>query len=182
MLIVALCPAATVIGRLGAIREKYWVEIAALLTLTDAGPEFVAVTVRVLLLPAVTLPKSRVAVSRERVLDCFWLEEPAALTPWHPIRKVRAARRTNAPTTFPRCLEQITLATVSSIVSHGTLGPGSTTVTVCTRGRAHHDSEATRENATDLRGTPHRPPEGHQEEAVRTSARGIADRSFGLLP
>jgi hypothetical protein len=70
MLIVVLCPAATVIGRLGATREKYLVEIAALLTVTDAGPEFVAVTVRFLLLPAATLPKSRVVLRRERVLDC----------------------------------------------------------------------------------------------------------------
>jgi hypothetical protein len=37
---------------------------------TDAGPEFVAVTVRVLLLPVATLPNSKVDVSRERVLDC----------------------------------------------------------------------------------------------------------------
>src|SRR5271169_2344319 len=66
MLTVMLCPAETVIGRLGATREKYLVEIAALLTVTDAGPELVAVTVRVLLLPAATLPKSRLAVSRER--------------------------------------------------------------------------------------------------------------------
>ncbi len=88
-----LCPALIVTGRLGAVKEKYLVETDALLILTDADPEFVAVTVRVLLLPAATLPKSSVAVSRERVLECCWPEEPAALTPWQPTRKVRPAWR-----------------------------------------------------------------------------------------
>ncbi len=166
-----LCPALIVTGRLGAVKEKYLVETDALLILTDAGPEFVTVTVRVLLLLAATLPKSSVAVNRERVLECCWPEEPAALTPWQPTRKVRPARRTNAPATFPRCFEQIALAAVSSIFSHGTV-PGCTTV--CTRGRAHHESGATRGIAVDLRGTPRQPPEGQQEEAVRTSALGIA--------
>jgi hypothetical protein len=158
MLIVVLCPAAMASGRLGATREKYLVEIEALLTVTDAGPGFVAVTVRVLLLPAATFPKSRVVLSRERVLDCCWPEEPAALTPWQPTRKVRPARRSNAPASFPRCFERIALAAVSSIVSHGTVAPGSTTV--CTRGRAHHESGAACGIAVDLRGTPCQPPEG----------------------
>ena len=50
-----------------------------------------AVIVRVLLLPAATLPKSKVELTRERerVLACFW-PEPPALTPWQPIRTVRA--------------------------------------------------------------------------------------------
>lgn len=127
ILIVALCPAVTVTGRLGETREKYLVEIVTLLTVTDAGPEFVAVAVRVLLLPSVTLPKSSVAFSRERVVDCCWLEEPA-LKPWQLIRKVRPARRTNAPAAFQMCLEEIALAAVSNIVSHGPVAPGSTTV------------------------------------------------------
>jgi len=70
MLIVALCPAGTVTGRPGETREKYLVEIVALLTVTDAGPEFVAVAVRVSLLPAATLPKSSVVFSSERVVGC----------------------------------------------------------------------------------------------------------------
>jgi len=70
ILIVALCPAVTVTGRLGETREKYGEDIAALLTVTDAGPEFVAVAVRVLLLPAATLPKSSVVLSRESVVGC----------------------------------------------------------------------------------------------------------------
>jgi hypothetical protein len=70
ILIVALCPAVTVTGRLGETREKYGEDIAALLTVTDAGPELVAVAVRVLLLPAATLPKSSVVLSRESVVGC----------------------------------------------------------------------------------------------------------------
>jgi len=46
-------------GRLGDVREKYFVETAALLIVTDFVPEFVAVTLRVLLLPLATLPKLR---------------------------------------------------------------------------------------------------------------------------
>lgn len=46
-----------VTGRLGAVSEKYWVEIVALLTVTDPGPGFVALSVRVELLPAATVPK-----------------------------------------------------------------------------------------------------------------------------
>ena len=123
MLIVVLCPAATVIGRLGVTREKYLVEIAAALTVTDAGPEFVAVTVRVLLLPAATLPKSRVVVNRERVLDWGWTEEFAVLRPWQPTRKVTAAISSQAPATFPRGLEPIACSAVSRIVSHWNRSP-----------------------------------------------------------
>ena len=114
MLIVVLCPAATVTGRVGAIKEKYGLEIETLLMVTEAGPEFVAVADRVLLLPAATLPKSRVVDCRERVL--CWLEEPP-LTPWQPIREVRPARRSNAPAAFPRRFEQTVLAAVVSILS-----------------------------------------------------------------
>src|ERR1700688_4181101 len=45
-----VCPAATVIGRLGETRVKYLLEMAALLTVIDAFPEFVALTDTVLLL------------------------------------------------------------------------------------------------------------------------------------
>jgi len=64
---------------------------------TESGPELVAVIVSVLLLPAATLPKSKVDVTRdsERVLACFWPPEPPALTPWQPIKTVRFARRSN---------------------------------------------------------------------------------------
>jgi hypothetical protein len=70
MLKVALCPAPIVRGRLGALIAKYLVDTDALEMLTDALPEFVAITVRVLLPPALTLPKSRLAFARERVPLC----------------------------------------------------------------------------------------------------------------
>lgn len=78
MLKVVLWPAATEIGRPGETKEKYFVEIAALATATGSGPELDAVTVKVLLFPAATLPKSRVEVTMEResVLACFWPEPP----------------------------------------------------------------------------------------------------------
>src|ERR1035438_6621918 len=174
--ITVLCPAATVTGRLGATREKYFVEIAAPLTVTDAGPEFVAVTVRVLLLPTATLPKSAVAVSRERVVDCCWPEEPAALTPWQPTRKVRAARRSNPPATFPRCFGQIAIAAVFSIVSHGTVAPGSTTV--CTRGRAHDESGAVGGIAIDVRGTARNRQKASRKNVIRHLHRGLQDRAL----
>jgi hypothetical protein len=48
-------------GRLGALSEKYLVEIEALLTVIEAVPVFDAVMLMVLLVPVVTLPKSRLA-------------------------------------------------------------------------------------------------------------------------
>jgi hypothetical protein len=67
MLSVVLCPAPIVRGRLGALIAKYLVETDALEIVTDAVPELVAVTVRVLLPPAPTLPKSRLAFPSEKV-------------------------------------------------------------------------------------------------------------------
>ncbi len=99
MLIVVLCPAVTVNGRLGETREKYLVEIVALLTVTDAGPEFVAVAVRVLLLPAATLPKFSVVFARERVVGCCCAEEPV-LKPWQPTRNAKPATSSNALATI----------------------------------------------------------------------------------
>ena len=49
---------------------KNWLEIEALLTVMEAVPVFDAVSVRVLLVPAVTLPKSRLALFRDNVPDC----------------------------------------------------------------------------------------------------------------
>jgi hypothetical protein len=80
MLRVVLCPAPIAKGRLGAITEKYFVDTEALLIVTDLVPEFVAVTVRVLLPPAVTFPKSTLKLPRARLPLCVW-PEPDALTP-----------------------------------------------------------------------------------------------------
>jgi hypothetical protein len=54
---VTVLPAATVTGRLGALRENSGALGLALLIVIEAVPLFVAVTVRVLLLPTTTLPK-----------------------------------------------------------------------------------------------------------------------------
>lgn len=64
-----LWPAKIAIGRAGALSEKYLLEMEALLTVTEAAPVFVRVAVSVLLVPAATLPKSRVAPLKERVPD-----------------------------------------------------------------------------------------------------------------
>ena len=70
-LIWTLCPAAMVIGRLGELREKYLVEIAMLVMVSDADPEFVAVVEMVLLVPVLTLPKFKEADVNESLLLWF---------------------------------------------------------------------------------------------------------------
>jgi hypothetical protein len=62
-----LCPAASAAGRLGDVNAKYLLEVAAALMLTGAFPEFVALTVRVLLTPGATLPKFKAKLPRERL-------------------------------------------------------------------------------------------------------------------
>jgi hypothetical protein len=69
MLRVVLAPAASDTGSVGEAIAKYLVDTEALLTLTVALPELVAVTVRVLLVPGVTFPKSRLALARTRFPD-----------------------------------------------------------------------------------------------------------------
>ena len=82
MLIVALCPGATVAGRLGVIREKNCVEMAALLTVIEVSPLFVAVKVNVSLVPAGTLPKLRPVVPMLRTpVDVACTVRPPALIP-----------------------------------------------------------------------------------------------------
>ena len=98
-----LCPAVSVIGMLGAVSEKYWVEIATLLIVTDVVPELVAVADTVLLLPGAIVPKFNVADDRESEPGCDWFEEPE-LRPWQPVSKARPAKRLNAQSTLPRCI------------------------------------------------------------------------------
>lgn len=69
-LTVLLWPAGIVTGRLGALNEKYWLEMEALVIVTEAAPVFDAVMVSVLLVPEVTVPKSRLALPNARVPDC----------------------------------------------------------------------------------------------------------------
>jgi len=76
---VVLCPAASDTGNKGEVNAKNLVETEAPLMLTDLLPELVAVSVRLLLLPGVTSPKSRLALARARFPLC-WLG-PDWLTP-----------------------------------------------------------------------------------------------------
>jgi hypothetical protein len=69
-LIVELLPAPTTAGRFGALSEKYLLETEALVMVTEAVPVFEAVAVRVLLVPASTLPKSRLAPLIAKAPDC----------------------------------------------------------------------------------------------------------------
>jgi hypothetical protein len=93
---VVLCPGPTTTGRLGAAREKYLLDIDALLTVTALVPEFVAETVIVLLLPAAMLPKLRAIVANDKSPFGGWLELPA-LTPWHPTSMAMLASTISAP-------------------------------------------------------------------------------------
>jgi hypothetical protein len=103
---LTLWPTAMVAGRLGDIREKYLVETVALLIVRLAFPELVAVTVRVALLPAATLPKVRLPFARESVPLCELpvLAEFAALTPWQPLSKARLSRSSDAQAALTKYL------------------------------------------------------------------------------
>jgi hypothetical protein len=65
-----LCPATIVVGKLGALIEKYCVENDAPLTVTVAVPVLDAVRVMVLVVPVVTEPKFRLATPRVSVPLC----------------------------------------------------------------------------------------------------------------
>ena len=66
-LIGELCPAKIATGRLVPLSAKYLLEIDTLLTVMEAVPVFDAVRVSFLLVPAVTLPKSRLAPLRDKM-------------------------------------------------------------------------------------------------------------------
>ena len=91
-----------VAGKLGAVIEKLALDTVALLMVTAADPEFVAVTVSVLVTPATTLPKSMLAFARERVPTCCWvfLAGVPALSPAQPARKERPSRSINSCAVF----------------------------------------------------------------------------------
>ena len=85
-------PAGTATGRVGALNEKYLLEIVALLTVMEAVPVLVAVMVSVLLVPAVTLPKSSVAVLNDKVPPAGGVIAALVLNPWHPTMVARQRR------------------------------------------------------------------------------------------
>jgi hypothetical protein len=88
-----LWPARIVTGRLGALNEKYWVEIVTLLTVMEAVPVFDTVMVNVLLVSAVTVPKSRMAPLKDKVPVCGCTEaDLLELNPWQPTIVARQRR------------------------------------------------------------------------------------------
>jgi len=100
MLRVVLAPAASDTGSVGEVIAKYLVETEALLMLTVLLPELVAVTLRFLLVPGVTSPKSRLALPRAKFPDC-WPPELDWLNPRQPTRTARADRTRTALAAFP---------------------------------------------------------------------------------
>jgi len=70
ILIVEFWPAATTAGRLGELNMKYLLEIETLAMLRGAALVFDADKVNVLLVPAVTLPKSRLAPLNTKPPTC----------------------------------------------------------------------------------------------------------------
>jgi len=66
-----LCPAASATGSVGDASAKYFVETEALLMLSVLFPEFVAVSVRLLVAFGLTLPKSRLALPKTRFPLCW---------------------------------------------------------------------------------------------------------------
>src|SRR6185437_3385813 len=96
-------PAAMMAGKLGADTTKLLVETVALLTVTAADPELVAVKVRVFVVPATTLPKSTVAFASDRFpICCCWVSLGGlpALSPWQAAKKEIPKRSTNKRAIF----------------------------------------------------------------------------------
>jgi hypothetical protein len=61
------CPAARVIGKEGEISRKFWLEMATLLIVIEAFPEFVAVKVVSFVLPTGTFPKLMLVLPKDRL-------------------------------------------------------------------------------------------------------------------
>jgi len=93
---VTFCPTGITIGNAGEVKVKYFVEELAPLMVTGADPELVALIVRILLFPAVTLPKSKVpfAIDRAPAADC---PPPEELNPMQPVKDNRVGMRTRMP-------------------------------------------------------------------------------------
>ena len=77
---VMLPPAAIETGSVGDAIAKYLVEMETPVTMTAFSPEFVAVTVKVLVVFEGTFPKSRLVFPSTRLPIGSWFE-PLALTP-----------------------------------------------------------------------------------------------------
>lgn len=143
MLIGALCPAAIVAGSAGESRVKYLVEIAALLIVTADEPVLVAVTDRFLVLPASTVPKSRLVTLR--VKPACWFEGPT-LKPWQPTIIVMPARTNKTPNVLLACFGRVPVSTAFVIVSEEAGTP--TSMTVPERGTAQPHTVSTSNSCT----------------------------------
>ena len=135
------CPAGIVTGRLGALNEKYWLEMDALLTVTDAVPVFDKVIVRVLLARALTAPKSKLVPIRDKVPDCactFVDLFEVELNPWQPTRKPSPSKSSNAHAAFLICFAGLSFARLCRMVSLRNQGPHVPYEDICTGG-AHQD-------------------------------------------
>ena len=96
--------------------EKYLLEIAMLLMVTVASPEFFIVTDKVFVLPTATFPKSRVDVDSESVPDCCWVSDLPTLKPWQPTSKMSAAERSTTSTAFEECFGGTAFAAIFRIL------------------------------------------------------------------
>lgn len=88
-----------VVGKAGAVTAKLLSETVALLTVTAADPEFVAVMLSVLVVPATMLPKFRLVLARDKLPSaCGWLLLGVlpALNPWQPAKKASPSRSINS--------------------------------------------------------------------------------------
>lgn len=100
-----------VVGKVGAVTEKLALDIVALVTVTAADPELVAVKARVFVVPTTTLPKSTLALARDRFPICCWVSLGGlpALSPWQAVNKERPNRMVSRRAAFqvlsaPCCL------------------------------------------------------------------------------
>src|SRR3954462_10210542 len=78
-----------VAGKLGAVTTKLSLDTVALLTVTAADPELVALRVSVFVVPATTLPKSMLGFASDKVPTCCWVSLGGlpALNPWQAAKK-----------------------------------------------------------------------------------------------
>lgn len=117
----ALCPAAIVTGRLGAVNEKYFVDTEALLMLADVFPLLLTESISTLLLPAATLPKSNACAPNDKLpvavgggVGLVGVDD-LELNPWHPT-STRLAASMVKPDAFFRHRERVSLSQPMSFI------------------------------------------------------------------
>ena len=177
---VALCPVAIVVGKLGAVTEKLLLETVALLTVTDADPEFVTVTASVLVVPATTLPKSRLAFASDRLPSCGWLLLGGlpALRPWQAAKKESPNRSTNRRAVFHEFLA-LSWAGCGRAVEFGVIrGVMSHPPTDVVSGEDHQQCGPMLPNKTDFGGTCLLRAEGQRSRVTNSSLPNTTSASY----